>query len=434
MTLVAIGLAIVMVRVDDTDTVRQFAARGWLYAGRPQGATVLLSTIAGSLIAVAGTIYAVTIAVLTFASTQFGPRLLRNFLRDRSNQLVLGAYVATFMYSLLVIRSIGDPGGGAPDHPNLVPHASIAVAMLAEAICVGLLIYFIHHTAVSIQAPAVIANISRDLMHSITRLYPGTMGLEPPPAEYADAAADALTRSDEDAACVRFSHRGYIQALDGDRLMRLAESHDLVLRLECGPGDYVSAGDVLARIWPAANVTPRLDRALNDLFVLGWERTQLQDHEYHLNQLVEIAVRALSPAINDPFTAMQCLDRLTEALRSFAQQDQPSPCRYDGSGHLRVVTTNVQTFAELTSICFDKIRCYGQSSVDVTIRLLDGLASIATWARRPADLAVVERHAVMLERGSRTAIAEEWDRDRIDERFKRVMAAIGSPNAPAQRT
>ncbi len=213
--------------------------------------------------------------------------------------------------------------------------------------------------------------------------------------------------------------------------MRLAELHDLVVRLECGPGAYVSAGDVLARVWPAPSVTPHLARAISDLFVLGWERTQLQDHEYHLNQLVEIAARALSPAINDPFTAIQCIDRLAEALRAFAQHDRPSPYRYDGSGRLRVITTDVQTFAELTSICFDKIRSYGQSSVDVTIRLLDGLASIAIWARRPADLAVIERHAVMLDRGSRTAISEEWDRDRIAERFERVMAAIGSANGTA---
>jgi uncharacterized membrane protein len=250
--------------------------------------------------------------------------------------------------------------------------------------------------------------------------------MEPPATEREDADADALNGSASAAACVRFSHRGYIQALDGNGLIQLAALHDLVVRLECGPGDYVSTGDVLARVWPAGRVTLRLSRAINHRVVLGWERTQLQDHEYHLNQLVEIAVRALSPAINDPFTAMQCIDRLTEALRGFARLDRPSPYRYDGAGRLRVVTTDVQTFAGLTSICFDKIRCYGQSSVDVTIRLLDALASIATWTRHPADLAVIERHAVMLERGSRTAIAEEWDRDRIAERFKRVIAAIES--------
>ena len=434
MTIAAICLAAVMVRVDESDAIRKLAADGWLYDGGPDGATFLLSIIAGSLISVAGTTYAVTIAVLTFASSQFGPRLLRNFLRDRGNQLVLGAYVATFMYSLLVIRSIGDPGRGPSGRPNLVPHLSIAVAMVSEAACVLLLIYFIHHVAISIQAPVVIANISRDLMRSVSRLYPGTLGNEPPASRRDAPEADLTAGFDADAATVRFRGRGYVQALDEGRLIRLAGTHDLVLRLEFGPGDYVSMGNPLARVWPPDRVLPRLERALNEVVVLGRERTQLQDHEYHLNQLVEIAMRALSPAINDPFTAVQCIDRLTEALCAFAQLDPPSPYRYDGSGRLRIIATNPQTFEELASVCYDNIRRYGLSSVDVTVRLLDGLTTVAPRVRRASDLAVLERHAQMLERGSKTAIPDAWDQGRIGERFSGALQVIETVAAGMMRS
>lgn len=426
MTLSATLLAVLMVWADGTETVRQLAALGVLYDGGPNGATILLSTIAGSLISVAGTTYAVTIAVLTFASSQFGPRLLRNFLRDRANQLVLGAYVATFVYSLVVLRSIGDPGGGSVGRPNLVPHASVAGAMLGEAICVGLLIYFIHHVAVSIQAPAVIAGISRDLMRSIRQLYPGTMGYEPPPDHKDNPAADLPPQFDHEAARVSLHGRGYVQAIDERALIRIASTRDIIIRLELAPGDYVSAGNTLARIWPPGRSSPDLVRALNGVVALGWERTQLQDVEYHLNQLVEIAMRALSPAINDPFTAMQCVDRLTEALSVVAQLDPPSPYRYDRNGKLRVVATEAATFETLASICFDSIRRYGVSSVDVSIRLLDGLATIAPWVRHPADLAVLQRQAEMIERGAQLIVPDPWDQQQIRERCQRVTVALGT--------
>ncbi|HWG84053.1 MAG TPA: DUF2254 domain-containing protein, partial [Deinococcales bacterium] len=352
-------------------------AFAWVYSGSAEGARSVLATIAGSMMTVTGTTFSITVAALTLASSQFGPRLLRNFMRDRGNQVVLGTFIATFVYCLLVLRMVR---GG--DGDQAVPHLSVTVGVLLSLLSLGALIYFIHHVAMSMQAAHVIANVGRDLDRAIEELFPQQVGRE---REVPAAGASGLPAGfEEEAVPVAVAGSGYVQALDNGALMRLAVERDLVLRVEARPGDFRVSGAPLVLAWPPERAGG-LERAVNAAFAVGMQRTQAQDVEYGINQLVEIAVRALSPGVNDPFTAVACVDRLSDTLVRLARQPEPSAWRHDPGGRLRIVAHPYDFVSEVRA-SFNQIRQYGRGSAAVSIRLLESLAAVAGAACRARDL------------------------------------------------
>jgi uncharacterized membrane protein len=169
-------------------------------------------------------------------------------------------------------------------------------------------------------------------------------------------------------------------------------------------------------VYPRERVTRKLVKKLNDAFILGKERTEQQDVEFPIEQLVEIALRAISPAVNDPFTAIRCIDRLSAGLSHLAQRNFPSPYRYDDHKNLRVIAERV-TFTGLVNTAFNQIRQYGKSDVAVTIRLLEAIATIACYTSTQKERAVLLRHAEMIRRDSQQAISEELDKRDIEERY-----------------
>jgi uncharacterized membrane protein len=176
-------------------------------------------------------------------------------------------------------------------------------------------------------------------------------------------------------------------------------------------------------VYPNEQVSPKLTKKINDTFILGKERTEQHDIKFPIEQLVEIALRAISPAVNDPFTAIRCIDRLCAGLSRIAQRNIPSPYRYDDRGILRVIAEPV-TFPELVDRAFDQIRQYARSDVAVTIRLLEAIAVIATYTRTAEQRAVLKRHATMIERGSHEGLSEEYDRREVKARYERVLQAL----------
>ncbi|MDQ3169892.1 MAG: DUF2254 domain-containing protein, partial [Acidobacteriota bacterium] len=285
----ALALSAGMVQLDRATGAQLLDRLSWVYTGGPEGARAVLSTIAASMITVAGVTFSITIVALALASQQFGPRLLRNFLRDRGNQVVLGTFVSTFVYSLMVLRTVR---GG--DDSEFVPNLSVTAAVMLALFSLGVLIYFIHHVSVSIQASQIIANVASDLEEAIDRLFPErvdedvpSVSHEPPPAD--PGASESLR-----------SHRsGYVQAIDGTRLMKAAAARDLVVRIEAGPGTFVREGSSLLRLWGRGAADDGAD-AVRAAFVIGADRTGAQDISFFVEQLVELAVRALSPGVNDP--------------------------------------------------------------------------------------------------------------------------------------
>ncbi len=413
----AIALAFATVALDEALSNQWLQARGWVYTGGAEGASLVLGTIAGSMITIAGVVFSMTLVALSLASSQLGPRLLRNFMRDTANQMVLGTFIATFLYCLLVLRTIR-----RVDEIAFVPHLSVTIGVLFALASIGVLIYFIHHVSVSIQADEVVARVGNELIQVIDGLFPQQFGRgEPlPEAEACDARLpEAFER---EARPVGATGDGYLQRIDADTLMSLAEQEDVLFRVERRPGHYVVMGSPLATVWPGDRVTEKLAARVNSAFVVGSQRTPVQDVEFAVLQLVEIAVRALSPGINDPFTAVACVDRLGSALCRLAEREMPSPYRFDGQGRLRMVAPAV-TFPGIVDAAFDQIRQSARSSAAVTIRLLETIAVIAAAAQRPEDRAALRRHAEMIARGAREELPEGEDRRAVEARYEAASLA-----------
>ena len=418
MACLAVALAVAAVELDKAVPDDWLQGLGWSYTGGADGASLLLGTVAGSMIAIAGTVFSMTLVVLSLASSQLGPRLLRNFMRDTANQVVLGTFVATFVYCLLVLRTVR-----RADEVAFVPHLSVSIGVLLAIVSIGVLIYFIHHVSVSIQADEVVARVGRELQEGIDRLYPGQLGKPGSDVSKAPGEAELPVAFAREARPLRSLADGYLQLIDADALMALASEEDLLLRLERRPGHYVDEGAALVMVWPGHRVTEALVGKMNDAFVLGNQRTAAQDIEFSFQQLVEIAVRALSPGINDPFTAIACVDRLGSALCRLARRDMPSPLRFDDQGRLRLVAHR-STFAGIVDTAFNQIRQAARSNPAVAIRLLEAIARIAGHLQRAQDAACLQRHAGMIVAGAREAVPEANDRLAIEARYRAATGAL----------
>jgi uncharacterized membrane protein len=425
MTLGALGLALGLGALDEALQARdKYTAAAWLWTGGPEGARMLLGTAAGALITVASTIFSITIVALTLASNTFGPRLLRNFMRDRGNQLVLGAFTATFVYCLLVLRSVR---GG--EDAAFVPHVSITVALALVLVNVGVLIFFIHHVAISIQADQVIAVASRDLEHAIARF----LARAGAPGEHEPEARDELDVHGAGHPMIA-RHGGYLQAIDEDRLLAALTRRQAVARLAYRPGQFIVEGAEIARIWlPGAGdgLDAKCIDELRETFLIEDRRTPMQDLEFSIHQLVEIAARALSPGINDPFTAATCIDWLGEALCKLTVRPLPDGRRSDERGTLRIVGSPF-TFDGVIDAAFDPMRQHAANSPYVLIRLMDSLLTLASRVQTPAARATVLRHARKVERAGR-AWPEAEDHAELVSRLHRLSAILHDPGREPPR-
>lgn len=412
----SIVLALGMIQLDQRMPGRADAEWFLVYNGGAEGARSVLSTIAGSMITVAGVVFSITIVALTLASSQFGPRLLRNFIRDRSNQFVLGTFIAAYLYCLLVLRTIR---GG--DENGFVPGISVIVGVLLAVAGLAVLIYFIHHVAIAIQADTVVMHVSHELHRTIDRLFPEELGKSIDRDRPQNDAC--LPDFDRQAATVHIAESGYIVAIDSEQLLGAAGTHQVVLKLLCRPGHFMILGDPLCKVVPEAAASEELESEIREAVQLGSERTALQDVEFCVDQLVEVAVRALSPGVNDPFTAITCIDRLGSALCRIVEREIPSPYRHDDDKRLRVIAYPV-TPGNLLDAAFNQIRQYGGSSPAILIRLLENLRAIALRTTRDEDLEAVARHAESVLHAAK-GITDPGDCKAIHERYESTLAALG---------
>jgi uncharacterized membrane protein len=387
-----------------------------------EGASAVLGTIAGSMITIAGVVFSMTLVALSLTTSQLGPRLLRNFMRNTTTQVVLGAFVATFLYCLLVLRTIR-----RAEESLFVPQLSVSLGVLLAVVSVGVLIYFIHHVSVSVQVNEVVAQVGKELIKGIDRLFPDQRELETAEASSDPPDAGFLEAFDRDARPIAATGDGYLQFIDKNALISLAAEEDAVIRLERLPGHYIVTGRPLVLIWPGNRVSDKLARRVNLAFALGHERIPDQDIEFVVNQLVEIAVRALSAGINDPFTAIVCIDRLRSGLCRLAQRDTPSPYLYDKDNELRVIASTY-TFPAIMDAAFNQIRQNSSTIAVITIRLLEAITTIARFTHRPEDRDAILKHADMISRGADEGLLEEEDRRVVAERYQQVKSALtGEP-------
>jgi uncharacterized membrane protein len=416
MAIVAVVLALTMLSLD-RNTNGQWSSIPWIYTGGPDGARAVLSAIAGSMITVAGTAFSITIVALQLASSNFGPRLLRNFMQDTGNQFVLGTFIATFIYCVLVLRTIH-----GEDYNLFVPQLSVTGGIVLAMVSIGVLIYFIHHASTIIQASHLILEVSRDLHQAIDRLFPQKMGHGHPELEKTAALSVSV---DGTAQPIRATETGYLQSIDDDQLMKTACHHHLLVEVLVQPGEFVVTGTDLARVCSLKPIKPPLLKHLRSAFILGRERTEQQDVEFPINQLVEIALRAMSPGINDPFTAIRCIDRLKAGLSQFVQRQIPSAYRYDDQHRLRVIAPSVR-FETLAEAAFTPIRQYSCSDLAVTVRLLDAITAIGQCTQNSSYQAILQQQADLILQSSQQALSVEHDRQQVQKYYQQATQVLCS--------
>jgi uncharacterized membrane protein len=387
----------------------------WLIFGSADAARQILTTLAAAVITVVGVVFSITIVTLTLASTQFGPRMLRNFIRDRGTQVTLGTFVATFVYATLVLISIG-PGGGTN---TFVPHLSISVSVALVTLSMGVLIYFIHHIAISIQLPHVIATIARDLSRAIEVESEERTALEAGPS-----VVELVARMQEGGSSVRAPTSGYLQFIRHDPLIDLAVEKGAVIRLHRRPGQFVIRGHPMATVWPTAAAASVAD-ALRRAHVCGPTRTLAQDLSFAVDQLVEIAIRALSPAVNDTFTALTCIDWLGDSLCRITTSWHPRRVLRDSHGYVRVITAEVQ-YSSLVERAFEKIRQAGRGMPAVMIRQLDALTTIMDHTSTPEQRQLLLDQAEMIQRSSVASVPEPRDVADVQRAYERFLGAAAS--------
>ncbi|WP_037473155.1 DUF2254 domain-containing protein [Simplicispira psychrophila] len=418
MVLGGIALALGLLQVERAGLLPDRVLSEWLYNGGGTGARTLLGAIAASSIGVASTVFSITIAALSLAAAQMGPRLLRNFTRDRGVQLSLGAFLGTFSYALMVLRSVRTQEEGA-----FTPHLALSVGILLAFGCVAVLVYFVDHMANRINVDTVVELVSQDVHQALAALKTEQPQPPLPPA-----------RLWQHGAPVRDGRRGYLQHLDEDALADWAAAQGTVLRLLVRRGDYVFPGTPIAVLSvPVAGA----EEAIRAATALGDTRGSAGDAEYAVRQLVEVAVRALSPGINDPHTAMSVLHRLGAALCDLAGSQLPHGVLLR-QGQVALVVPKV-SYASLSDLMFHMIRQNAQGTPAVLIRLLDVLIAVASCEPEEARRQVLLGHAERVCIDARHTVHNPLDLHDILERQRTlqavlehgVLAAIGAVDAAA---
>lgn len=429
LTLGAVLLAVITIQIDVADPLPNAPMGVWLFSGTASGARGVLTAIASGFITVTGVVFSITIVAIQLASTQFTPRILRNFTADRANQLVLGIFIATFTYALLVLRVVrGKEDGVTPEDIErgaaaadgmeaFVPHLSVTVAVVLAVVGIGFLIYFIDHAARSVQASVIIDRVTRDALHTLDRRLPEEVG-----EAGEEAVEDALPRAQGSVITSRRS--GYVQGVDVERLLDLLHADSMTIRMEPTIGTYVLPGGPLATVWPAGTASREaIEETVQGAFVLGPERTNHLDIELGIIELTDIAVKALSPGINDPTTAILCLDRLAEILLAAGRREPPSRVRRAAGSGGTLILPRVE-FETLVDAALDEIRHYGVDNPRFAATFLDrmgDLGSLLPHHRRPP----VARHAAALLRSARRVIADDSDLRRVEEAGQRALHALG---------
>ncbi len=402
MVIAGILLAVGSVNLDRSGVVPQWLiASPWLYNGGGTGARTLLGAVASSTIGVAGTVFSITIAALSLAAGQMGPRLLRNFTRDRGNQLTLGAFLGTFSFALMVLRSVRTENEG-----QFVPHLSLSISILLAFVCVATLVFFVGHMAGRINVDTVVDLVSDDVRQAIGRL----MTDEPQPA--APAASYW-----SDAAIITDTRRGYLQQLDDKGLADWAAAHGTSIRLLVRPGDFVFPGAAIAVMTPAV---AGADRAIGSATAVGNQRVSSADLEFAVRQLVEVAVRALSPGINDPHTAMSVLDRLGAALCDAVPLHLCSGVSLR-DGRPALVVPDVD-YAGLVDAMFHMIRQNAAGSPAVLMRELEVLTAVVGCELAPSRQRELQRHADLVMGDAERDISTQADLDDVRRRHARFAA------------
>ena len=410
---ISILLSFILVYVDGLVRFPQDGFGRFLFVNSTDSARSILSTISGAMMGVAGTVFSITLVVLTLASSQFGPMLIKNFMYVRLNQVVLGSYISTYLYCLLVLNVIRDG-----NNYTFIPSLSILVAIIAAITNIILLIIFIHQISISIQANKVISDISDFISKQVETLFPEKMGEAKEIEENVDIAT--VISGYQKRISIKSPKSGYLQYIDSEALMEIITKNDSLLELHYRPGGHLVKDVEIGSLYSNDNWEKDELEKIFKQFVIGKNKTSQQDLEYSINQMVEIALRALSPGINDPYTAIDCIDNLTATISYLAQAKFPSKYLFEDGGKLRIIADTID-FEGVLDAAFNQIRQFSGRSTAVIIRLLEALTTIYEFTKNENHKKAVIMHAEMVLTIGKESIKEKNDINDLTKRAEAIL-------------
>jgi len=417
LSLAAVALFAVTLVPDILDKYRVIHIPSWLTMGSIDDARAILSAMMGAVATVLALIFSVALLVLSMVSTLFGPRLLYRFLQDWVTQVTIGLFMATFVYICLVfLVTHQDP------QSSFIPQISLITSWVLVVLSFGFLVYYSHRVARSIQNPDMIGAIVDDLYVAAGGAHvsgPGE-GTGAPPDD------DAIQRQAEAGALVSCARSGYLQHVDHVALVAAARAADALIVLRFRSGQFVLRGEPLAAIVPSDKVGA-LEVAIDRGVHIGRHRTLTQDSEFGIAQVVEIAIRALSPAVNDTFTGVACVDWLADALLTLAERPPLEGNWYDTSSRLRVWMPPVR-LERLAKFAFDQIRQASATTPAVLIRQLDAIRRLAPRLPDACRQALSDQADAILETASALVALDRRD---LDMAWQRAHAALEPLPQPA---
>ena len=414
LTFGAVLLAFALIGVDTL--LGKSMLRHWplLFGAGAEGSRGVLAAIAGSMITVAGVTFSITVVALSLTASQYSSRVLRNFIRDRVNQTVLGVFVAVFAYCLIVLRSIR---GGEQD--VFVPDIAVLVGVVLALVAIAVLIYFIHHIATSIQAVSIIAAATRETLHAIDHLFPADLGKEAEaahPPDHRDLPPGTIWHP------IVARRSGYLQDVDPDAILDFARKRETVVRMERAIGEFVVEGTPLASIAASSPPDDGTTRDLNRAYSLNLQRSVYQDASFGIQQIVDIALKGLSPGVNDTTTAIICIDHLSAILARAATRRIESPFRRDDQ-QVRVVSRG-PTFGTLLSDALDQVRRSAAQNTSALLRLFDAIGTVASVTQHPGRRQALMEHVQLLWEVADRTIDAPCDRRLLEDRRDLTLRAL----------
>ena len=391
------------------------------YSGGVNNAASLLQTLTGAMVAIATVVFSTMMVVLTLATSQFGHRLIRSFMRDRANQAVLGIFLATFVFCLLVFHMVGNDADN-----TFVPGVSLTVGFVLAIFSTCTLIYFTHHMASLVAAPEVLEAVGSEFDAAIARVYPARAAGDDTSKRRMSYQPTGTPR--DEVACTQ---AGYIQVIGVAALCDLAAKHDIVIESVVTYGDHVVAGLALARIHGGV-IDDSIRAAVARQYVVGDERLTDHDLLFAINQVAEVGARALSPALNNPYTALDCINRIAASLADVLSRGLPDLAHVDDKGTPRFLL-DLPDFASLLDGAFTPLRNYGSTSIQTMMQLLLTIEKLAELARRDVEQNALRRQADALLEAGQHDLRESIDRQRIEACHQRAVEAIATaePARPA---
>ena len=411
-------LAVLLITVDTTVDLDLDIRWPLLFGAGAAGARGLLTTVATSMITIAGLVFSITLVALSLTSSQYTSRVVRNFMRDGVNQWVLGIFVGIFAYCLVVLRTIGG-------EEAFVPTLAVFGGLLLAFVGIAALIHFIHHIATSIQASSIVAAAAQETLSAVERLFPN--GLEENEDEGAENdLARSLARQPWSA--VPASKTGYIESFDKDALLDVARDLGTILRMEHSVGEFVVEGIPLVSLRDPNGLDAETTARLNAAFSISRQRTVEQDVAFGIRQIVDIAMKALSPGINDTTTAVMCVDYLTAILTQLAVRRLRIPHGME-QGELRVIARG-PSFETLLCEAFEQIRRDAERNVTILLQLLGALQTIADLTTSPSRRWMLRQEVEEIAEVADRTIVSPHDRDQLGSKLAQVREALDMGMAP----